>query len=722
MRNFRIVRQRDQADCGVACLASIIEFYGGVYVFENLRRLSGTDAKGTTLLGIYEAANQIGFDAEGYEVNNIEDLVNLVKPAILHVILENGLHHFIVLYSLEKGNCIVGDPSKGVKALSRDDLIKIWQTKTVLELKPNSKFIKGSDKLYKRRWIYELLVPDSRIIFSTIALSIVLSLLGFSIAIFTQKLIDDIVPSGNNLLLFIGLVGLFFLLITRSLLGYSKNQFLNNHGKTFNNRIIKSFFSNVFKLPQSFFDSRKTGDLVARLNDSRRIQSMVKTLVGSSIIDLFITIVSVIITFYYSSFIGVIMIFFTLLYFLGARLLMKNISTLQVDVMQAYASTESHFVNFIQGISVIRSFSRVDFFENSIVRIYEFFELKIYKLNQYSFRFAFFSEFIGALFFIAILSSGSYLLINSDISVGELFAILSIAGLLLPSITRLVMFLIQVEEARIAFDRMFEFTQIESNSISLKTTISSDERIVIDKLTAHKISFKYPGQLRLIEDVSFEISKGEVIGILGKSGEGKSTILSLLQGIYSPTDGGIFINDIPSSEFDLTQIRRSIGFVPQDIKIFNGTILYNITLSDKVEDHLKAIEIMNTTGLNVFFERVKNGYYTEIGEDGIKLSGGEKQCLGIARALYIQPSVLLLDEPTSSIDTEAEHFILKSLSQMRSNVAIIIVTHRIRPIYNADRIYILKNGIIHKRGTPKELIMSDNFFRTLYHNDTRSFI
>lgn len=276
MKTPKIIQQLDFSDCGPACLLTIVEHYGGIDSLENLRKLSGTNIIGSTLLGLYQAATQIGFNAEGCEAD-IAALIKHESPCILHVIIDNKLQHYVVYYGVTqkngKINFIVGDPAKGILYLSRNELDTIWQSKTCLTLTPNESFKKGIDiGKAKRNWIFELVKSDAPLLLIAAGLGIVIAVLGLVMAIFSQRLIDDILPNRNFIKLNIGIALVFLLLLIKEVFSYLRQYFLISQSKDFNIRIIDFFYSHLLRLPKQFFDTRKIGELTARLNDTSRIQ------------------------------------------------------------------------------------------------------------------------------------------------------------------------------------------------------------------------------------------------------------------------------------------------------------------------------------------------------------------------------------------------------------------------------------------------------------------
>lgn len=712
-----LVLQHDQSDCGVASLKSIICYHGGSASLERLRELSGTHLQGTTLLGLFQAAQQMGFQAEGLQAESIDNLKELNNPAILHVIVENYLQHYFVFYGFDNEKVIIGDPAKGIVLYAKHELDKLWKSKALLKLTPASGAIKkGNDRAVKTQWIFGLLKKDAELLVISLFLGIVVAALALSTAIFSQKLIDNILPDGDSMKLILSIVLVALLLTARAGLGYLRGFFILSQGMNFNNRIIASFYSALLWLPKSFFDTRKIGELVARMNDTRRIQAVISSLTGNLLIDLLLVIVSLAFVFAYSWMVGCVLLLGTVLVFLIAATFNPAILKAQKDVLTGYAITEAHYVDSMQGINDIKSNQRELFFEQLNKMFYEAFQTTVFSLGKLGIRFAMISELIGIATLMSVFGLSSWMVLSKNLQLGEMVALLGMSGNIMPSVTRLAIANIQIQEARVAFERMYEFTSISPEEPNTEEHETNDLTIFDGgiNLEVKDIAFRFPGRPQILKNVSISLRSGEWHALLGETGGGKSTLLQLLQKFYIAEAGSIDVNGIPLSQIKVKDWRSKIGFVPQDVKIFNGTLLYNITLSDQQSDNERAINFCNQNGFDRFFLPFATGYLTLVGEDGINLSGGQKQIVALARALFRTPKLLLLDEATSAMDRETENFVLDLLLRLKPNLNILFVTHRLKTAQRADRIYVLENGTITSSGSPAELMLTDNFFSASY--------
>lgn len=700
------VLQLDQSDCGVACLMSIIKLYEGNNSIEKIRELSGTSKQGTTMLGLYQAANKLGFTAEGCEAD-IQALIDHKQPAVLHVLIENQLNHYIVCYAYdETKGFLIGDPGKGVFYVSTNELEKIWVSKTCLTLEPNDTFIKEKiEKKAQRKWFLEILKEDYKLLWVSILLGVFVAGLGMAMSLFSQKLIDDILPSHNIKKLISGIGLLFVLLLSRVGLSILREFFLLQQSKDFNNRINNQFFGSLLHLPKPFFDTRKIGELVARLNDTQRVQHVIKTLASSLVIDVLVAIISLVFLFSYSWKLGLISLLSLPIYFYIIYRSNKKIINAQKEVMQSYAFNESNYINTIQGISTIKNDNKQEIFGKANNLIFANFQEKIFNLGKINITLSWQSGLASVLFLIGILIYTSIQVFNAAIKIGELMAILGIVGSLLPSIANLALVAIPINEAKIAFNRMYEFASIEKEK-NEGTEISK-----IDTISIQNLSFRFAGRSELFNNVNIEINKGKFVAIVGESGSGKSTLGQILQRFYNFENGKIIINgEHELLEIKLENYRNLMGIIPQEITIFNGNVIDNILLG-ATETPENLIEFIQSYGFDVYFNILPQGLATILGEEGINLSGGQKQIIALARVLYKKPQFLILDEATAAMDRNTENFTMELFQKIKTKCAIFFISHRLNILKNiADTIYVLDNKTITHFGNHKELMKTSNFY------------
>ncbi len=701
-------QQQDQSDCGVACLQTILKYYESNFSLEKLREYSGTSAQGTTMLGLMQCGNKIGLDVKGYE-STIKALKENKTPVILHTIFEEKLQHYIVCfgYDQKKEKFIISNPANSkTEYITEKELETIWKSKALLLCKETDKLVKkkAEDK-QKWQWIYKYIKEDINLLSMSLFLGIILAILSLATAVYSQKLIDVLLPSKDTFKVIASICLLFFLLTIQVFFGYLRNLFLIRQTKDYNTRVIHFFYNNLLKLPKAFFDTRKIGDMVARMNDTSRIQRTISKIIGSIVIDVLLVFVVSVAIFSYNKTLGIITLLWIPLLTIVVSLFSPKIKKQQKEVMQSYARNESNYIDTIKGIETIKNNNKESFFAKETNTIYKLFQKAIYDLGRLGLNYATINEFISNIFIIGTLGYSIYLVLNNELTAGVIIAILQLVGMLMSSTSNLALINIEIQEAKVAFDRMYEFTSIEGES---KGNRALSE---FSSLEIKNLSFRFAGRKQLFKNINISVNKNECIAIVGESGSGKSTFGQVLQKFYPFENGSVIINN----EYNLPNIntedwRNIIGIIPQDITIFSGNVVTNILLGK--EDTLENIEsFCKKYGFTEFVNSLPQGFATILGEEGVNLSGGQKQIIALMRVLYKKPQLVLLDEFTSAMDRKTEQFVINLLNKLKPKLTIIFISHRLHSLPKiADRIYVLEDGIISDFGKHKKLMESKNFY------------
>ena len=708
------IKQMDQADCGVACIAMIGKYFGKELVLENLRNQSGTTRKGTTMLGLYQSATQLGFNSKGYE-SDVESLKASSHPVILHVVKNKHLQHYIVLFCHQDGKFIVADPAEGIRIYDEKMLLDCWKSRTLLTMVPDDGFVPDKPTKNARiQWVIDLVKEDMSLLTVVAIIGLCITTLGLSTALYSQKLIDEILPEKEMTKLILGMSLLTVLLLFRGFLQYIRGSMLIQQSKDFNIWIIDRFYAMLLQLPKSFFDHRKTGDLVARMNDTARIQRTVSLIVGSIMIDVLLVLVSCVFMFYYDVWLGVAVLVALVFYSLIAIKYGKQLSFSQREVMKAYSSNESNYVDTIQGIEAIKSSGREGIFSRITSAIYGNFQEKAFKLGKVGVGYGLVNELSGTLFSMALIGYLSFNVVQGQLLVGEMVALLSVSSGIIPSLIKIFMANIQLKEAEVAFNRMYEFAELDAENNDSLESQEHQNNATFERFSLDRLTFSFPGTSRLLESISLEIKKGELVALLGESGGGKSTLFQLIQRFYQASEGTIKYNNKDISETPLQTWRKQIGVVPQGVKLFNGTVLDNIAMGDYHNDPEQFVKDCSKLGLDPFIKALPNGYLTIVGEEGVNLSGGQRQLVALARALINRPKLLLLDEAFSAMGRDMRTFSHDLILREKKNTGIIMATHDVSTALKADRVYILKDGNITDSGTPQQLLQKENILSFEY--------
>ncbi|MBT8300250.1 MAG: peptidase domain-containing ABC transporter [Maribacter sp.] len=705
------IKQHDITDCGAACLASIAAHYQLQLPIARIRQYAGTDKKGTNVLGLLEAAEKLGFDAKGVR-GDFESLDKIPKPAIAHIIVKEVLHHYVVIYEVTKNHIKIMDPGNGkLYKKTHGEFKKEWTGVLVL-LQPKDDFVIGNEKVsvYKRFWF--LLKPHRFVLLQALVGAVVYTLLGFSTAIYVQKVTDFVLVGGNTKLLNLLGVIMLFLLLLQTVIGVFKDVFLIKSGQHIDARLILGYYKHLLKLPQQFFDTMRVGEIISRINDAVKIRAFINGVSLNLTVNVLIIVFSFALMFSYYWKLALVMLllipFYLSIYFAVNQLNKKT----ERKVMEKSADLESQLVESLNSVSTIKRFGLEDFANIKT-------ETRFIELLKTGYRSALNSIFSGTssglvsrLFTIILLWSGAYFVIDGEITPGELMSFYAIIGYFTGPVASLIGANKQIQNALIAADRLFEIMDLEredhQNKIVLKKKNISDIRF-------KNVGFRYGTRVEVFKSLNLIIPKGKITAIVGESGSGKSTLMSLLQNIYPIQKGNIFIGDYDLKNVDISRLRDLVGVVPQKIDLFAGNVIENIAVGEFEPNMERISDICNSIGILEFIENLPKGYGTFLGENGAALSGGQKQRIAIARALYKKPEILVLDEATSSLDSSSENYVQKTVHNLRENKkTIVVITHRLSTIVNADKIVVLDKGKVVEEGSHYTLYAKKNHYYNLW--------
>jgi ATP-binding cassette, subfamily C, bacteriocin exporter len=692
--------QQDETDCGVACLRSICRYHGANHTMEMLRQLCGCGLEGTSMLGLHEAALRLNFRAEGYELT-MSDLCRAVHPVILHVSI-NQCPHYIICYGriVRKNETlfIIGDPAKGIIFLTAEELQDIWLSQTALFLEPRGSFYQSihDTKKEKRKWIVTILQSHFPILTITGVMGIIIAALGLTVSIFSQQLIDRLLPAHKLTEVCVGIISVTTLLLMREILTLVRNRLILFEGKKIHFGIAGDFFSKMLHLPYSFFDGRSIGDLTSRLHDTASIQRVIMQIFGNVFIDLLVVIASYVMIFFYSPVIAIGCLVFSPIYFWIVLQGQKPMRSAQQKMFEANAGNESVMVDILKGVHAVRQNSRQLWFADRYNKQLESYLDSIVNLGYKQSNVLFRANIAGTILIGAIIAAGAFKVFDESLKTGQFIAILSIAANLLPSIGNLASSIFPVSEGIIAFNRLFECKELSNarkNDLKEEETSNHVKQNTIEKIEFEAVSFRFTGRPAILRGVDFQFSKGCTVGLTGTNGCGKTSLATMLMKDHHPNQGRIVIN----GETDIDQVnnerwRKLVSIVPQQIHLFNGTVLENIAFEDARSRKPFVMEFLKKIGLSHVISMLPNGGNTIIGEKGVRLSGGQQQVIGWARALYRNPQLLILDEAFSNLDENATEFFLELLQSGKREMMILVITHQQEVLGVCDEVFELKDG------------------------------
>ena len=704
------IKQRDITDCGAACLASIASYYKLVIPVARIRHLAGTDRKGTNVFGLVEAALKMGFMAKGVR-GETDCLKKIPKPAIAHFIVDKMLHHYVVVTKVTSKKITIMDPADGeLHHFSYEKFRERW-TGVLVIVVPGETFKPGIEKTSFQKRFWQLLRPEAGVFVQALAGSLVFSILGLGMSLYVGKLLDRVIPGGNlNLLNLLGVVMLFVILL-RFLLNMFQSLFIMKAGQKIDARLILGYYQHLLKLPHSFFDNMRTGEIISRIGDAVKIRQFINEMSLGLVLNLLILIVSFIIMFTFVwklALITLAIIPFYLLIYLVTNILNKKT---QRKIMERAADLESHLVESLNSVGTIKRFGLEDYSNLKTETSFFGFLSSIYKSGLNGIFSSGTTGTIAQLFSLIILWAGATFTIRNELTAGDLITFYSVVGYFTAPVTGIIGFNRVFQDAKIAFDRLFEIFDLEvedeNSGIELKPEIVGD-------IIFENVKFRYGTRAYVFESLSLTIKKGKITALVGESGSGKTTVASLIQKLYPVQSGAIKIGNTDLKYFSARSLRRVISVVPQKIDLFQGSLAENIILDDFEPDLLKVNELCTMLGMMKFIGELPHGFNTWIGENGMTLSGGQRQMIAIARALYRDPEIIIFDESTSSLDSISEQNVKKVIGYMKDNgKTVIIIAHRLSTVMNADHVIVLGNGMVVDEGTVPELVEKEGPFREM---------
>ena len=705
-RRYPVVRQYDRTDCGPAALLSVLKFWGGNTSLVAVRELAFTDTNGTTLLALLRAAERLGFRASGAS-GDYDELGTVALPCVAHVVMDGILPHYVVVYRVGAKGVLLGDPARGIVRMRRSDFLAIWVTRSVLLLSP-TKELHHSPAPHWVRWIVSYFRRQGAWVAQSVFLGVAYTVLGLLTAVFVQLLIDRFIPERRASAVIATCIFLLGVQVLRAGVGYIRRRVLLELNRRVSTAVAADSVGHLFKLPTRFFESRRTGDITARLNDSVRIQAAVLGIVGSTVVDVLVVVGSMTFLFVLTPELGWIALATVPLYGTMLSLVTRRIHSEQPEAMQSYAQVEASYIDGLTGIEAIRSFNSGGVFAALIGKLYGRFQERVARLGKTQARVGLYAELAGGLLVMTALTAGAMLVIGGSITLGQMMAAYSLFAGMIPATVRMVEAHLTVQEASVAARRLMDLLLVEPESAP-----GTKPFRLRQALTVRDGRFEWPKGDRLFEGLTLSIECGRLTALCGATGVGKSTLVKILERKYALTAGEVRVDDVMVSEIDLESYRRHVTALPEGVKIITGTIADNVLLGrtvDALDDLTRRIDEL---GLASFLARFPSGLLTLVGEGGRKLSSGERQVIGLMRALLEAPTVLLVDEGMNTADVETARAMMRTLTAYARDHAVLVVSHQLRTLLHADYLYVMGQGGVIEEGVPRDLLTGPTEFRRL---------
>lgn len=718
---FRCYRQLEHSDCGLTCIRMIARHYGKIIPIQYLRGITDYNRLGMSINDITGCCEKIGLNSIALNLTE-ENLNNMPLPAIIYW----QQRHFVVLYRIDerRKRFYVADPAQGKISYKFEEFVNYWKPKEkergiVVLSEPTDKFYEMSYEKYNVlsnfvAYIWKYLNSYKKRFFTVFLFMLFLMIADFSVPILLQKTVDDGIVL-RDMGIVIGLLLTQFAISLGEMVSTSiMNVSLTKISIGVNIDMVTEFLAKLSKFPISFFDKKVSSDFVQKINDYTRIKDFMLSSPGTIFTMVLSFIVFSGLLFHYSSLIFIVFIVFSMLEVLWDSSFLSRKKSIDYAQFSAVSENHNHAYELTNGMADLKINNAEDAKISTWTKTQNLINKIALKSTWLNLTQTNGHAVISRIKELSVTGISAYMVINGSMTFGVMLTLGYITGRLIRPFDSLSEMFDSSQNAILSYQRVDDILNDNSETRGICKYEGGN-------VCMNQVWFKYPGSGSpyVLKNITFNINEGDMIALVGESGCGKSTLIKLLLGFYIPDSGEILFGDKTIKELDNCNWLSNCGVVMQETKIFSGSILENIALSDTTPDLEKSNKVLEIVGLTDFINRLPMKLHTKLGVAGIELSGGQKQRLMIARALYKNPKFLFLDEATSSLDANNEKRIVDNILKYKSRKTIIIAAHRLSTIRNADRILFLKDGEIAEFGSHEDLIKKRGNYWNLVKNQLR---
>ncbi|WP_443944303.1 peptidase domain-containing ABC transporter [Pedobacter sp. AW1-32] len=724
LKKFPFYKQPDAKDCGPTCLRIIAKHYDKSIPLPQIRTLAQTTRDGSGLLGLSNAAETLGFRTLGVKINFNTLLADVPLPCIVHW----NKNHYVVVYKIDNtGKVYVSDPAYGLISYTRAEFIKYWiganaDSNTeegialVLETTPafyNNQFEDTASKT-SFSFLSRYVLKYKSLIFQLAIGLLAGSLLSLIFPFLTQSIVDVGIQNQDLNFIYLVLLAQVMLFVGKMGIEIIRSWILLHLSTRINISIISDFFIKLMKLPISFFDTRMTGDIMQRINDHHRIEQLLTSSSLNTIFSMVNLIIFSIILLIYDYRLFMVYLLGALLYTGWIVFFLKRRKQLDYKMFAQVSQEQSTVIELINGMQEIKLHNA----EKQKRWGWEFLQIRLFKIKIKALSLEQWQSvggsFINQIKDILVSFLAAKLVLSGNLTLGMMLSVQYIIGQLNSPLMQLIDFIKQTQDAKISLERLQEIhdRENEENTESEYASEIGQKDIVLQS-----VSFKYNGAESLVfQNLNLTIPFQKTTAIVGLSGSGKTTLLKLLTKFYEPDQGEIKIGNTDMKYISPRYWRDHCGVVMQESYVFNDTIANNIAIGEDSIDKQKLRKAIEIANIQDFIERLPLSYNTKIGNEGMGMSGGQKQRLFIARAVYKSPEYIFFDEATSALDANNEKIIIENLGQFFKGKTAVVIAHRLSTVKDADKIIVLDKGRVVEEGNHNELVARKGEYYQLIKN------
>jgi len=691
-------------DSGIYSLAVAMQILGKPIEYSALKRqLAKSTASSCDDLARLANAN-------GFSTGIIcpESLSTLPTPYILELI--DGSFCLVAYIENDRAK-VTRSNNPAPQLLPLSELTRIFAGRALLLKQAPLSIAEQQNFGYK--WFWNELKKHGKTIRMVLLLTLLIQLIGLIIPIITQKVVDDVLVHRTrdtlNTLLFAGICAISF----SYLFGLFRTLAFSYASGVIDSVLGAKLFERLLSLPLSYFEKRKTGETLARLNEINQIRQFLSGSMITLILDLLFVFVYIAIMVKYSGLLTILALGAALCFAILSTTLTPIYYRLQQRSFLVETENQSFLVQSVNGMQSIKA-------ANAIKTFVEKYDERMSQVSRAAFNVANLrgiaggiGQFIQQIFTISLLWLGVNMVLSGSLSLGELIAFQMFSGLVIEPIMRLSNMWQALQRARIAVERVGDIMNEKPESRG-----QFSELRIRGALELHGVNFSYADR-PILKSLSLFFEENKKTAIVGRSGSGKSTVAKLLQKSYIPRNGRITIGNYDLEDFDLTELRRAVGLVTQETQLFRGTIRENVLMAKPDANEEELLQACRLAGVQGFAEKLPDKLDTVLGENGTGLSGGQRQRIAIARTLINDPPILLFDEATAALDAETESEITAAIDELSGDRTIIAIAHRLATIKDYDKIYVLDDGVVVQSGNHDDLLAQPGAYRDLWQAQTQ---
>lgn len=708
---MQYIQQIDESDCGPACLAMIASHYNHIETISKIREFAGTSINGTNIKGMIDAAKKIGFNAHAVK-GNVKSFSNKLPVPFVVTIFDDDNSHFVIISKLSARKVTILDPNpiKRKYSIEYQRFFEKW-TGIILFFEPTKDFNekKGENFFIK---FSSLILKNKRMVLFSIMAALLLLIFGIGTSFFYKILFDEILFSNSKLTLNAFAIGMIFLILCQSIIGAIKHIFISSISFKIDFKLSVSYIRHIINLPISFFETRKSGEILSRFNDLEKIKEIFSSTFITFIIDVITISFTLPILISISPKLLGISVFSTMCILIISFIFSKIFSSLYNKAIVLHGKLQSMLFEIINGIYTIKSLTAENTTYLKYLERKSEYTLLDWKINLFYILNGFIITIISLVSNLLIYWIGSNFIIADVLSIGSLMSFNSLLSFFVDPLVRLSNIQKDFQESIIATRRLGEILDLDEEENEDSSFFTN--KIFLSDINFRNVSFSYKSRQPIFNNLSVEIPCKKWTSIVGPNGCGKSSFIKLLLKFYRLNTGCITVGDVDLDEIDTKRFREKIGYVPQEVFLFSGTIKENIAYIQPDVDFLDVIEASKKAGAHDFIEQLPKKYNTILGEHGGGLSGGEKQKIALARALLSNPRMIILDEATSNLDKASEEEIYKVLDLLRKEgITIVSISHRLSTLTMCDKIIVMNNGNVLQQGNFQELSNQIGWFHDM---------